>query len=116
MDLNRLSLRKIREVRDRIDRSIDLAAKGILALRKLPIDRVPPAMKARVLEMMSKASALEKNLAEDTDAMLRKLARSPLLDPDPEAEAHKEERLEKLKQLNAMYPGMSKGRTTQRRP
>jgi 5-methylcytosine-specific restriction endonuclease McrA len=45
LDLNRLSLLRLRGIRNRIANCAKEAAQGILALRRLPIDRLPPEIK-----------------------------------------------------------------------
>jgi hypothetical protein len=105
LDLNRLSLRRLREIRDRLSACTRLAEEGIMGLRRLPIDRMPPDIKGKVLSAINRAVSAEAVITGEIDSVLRQHARSPLLDPDPDADAHATERIARLRQMEALYPG-----------
>ncbi|MGC1407941.1 MAG: HNH endonuclease signature motif containing protein [Acetobacteraceae bacterium] len=105
MDLNRHSLLRLRQIRNRVAGSVQEAAEGIMALRRLPIDRLPLEIKGKVVTTLQHAISAERTIAETIDSVLRERARSPLIDPDPEAEAHTRERIGRLEQMEALHPG-----------
>jgi hypothetical protein len=88
LDLNRLSLRRLREIRDRLSECHSLVVEGVLGLRKFPIDRLPPNVKGAAFRAINRAGAAGIQIADDIDSLLRDYAHSPLIDPDPESQIH----------------------------
>jgi HNH endonuclease len=105
LDLNRLALRRLRDLRERLIKCDRVVAEGILGLRNLHIDQLPQSIKGKAARAVSNVSKVADQIADDIDALLREHARSPLVDPDPEADARAKERATKLKNLEALYPG-----------
>lgn len=105
IDLNRLALRKLREIRRRLTECDKLVAEGVVALRKFHIDQLPPHVKRKVAGTIAKASAVASQMRDDIDNLLRKYARSPLIDPDPDGEARAKARSKKLSDLRILFPG-----------
>jgi len=83
LDLNRLGLRRLREIRERLTQHHNLVVQGVLGLRKFPIDRLPLRVRGAAFRSIQQASRAEVELADSIDSLLREYARSPLIDPDP---------------------------------
>jgi hypothetical protein len=105
IDLNRLSLRKLRDIRKRLTDCYPLVAEGVLALRAIHIDRLPKHVKGSAAGTIVKAVLLADQMAEEIDGLLRRFARAPLIDPDPEAEKRAQERFANLNDLKILLPG-----------
>jgi hypothetical protein len=107
LDLNRAMLRRLRNLRERLAVCDEFVAEGILALRRVRIDQLPKPTRVNVIRYREQAIAAEAVLAGYIDSLLRKQARSALLDtgPDPEEEARRKERLANLREQEALYPG-----------
>lgn len=106
LDLNRLALRRIREIRRRLYACERYIMEGVAALRGIHIDQLPKNIsKAQVSAGIKNADKVAEQLADDIDELLREFAKSPLLDDDPEAQARNIESAKKLKELEALYPG-----------
>jgi hypothetical protein len=105
LDLNRLSLRRLRDIRARLTACDRLVAEGVHALRRFHIDQLPQEVKGRAARTIGQFSAIADQLAADIDRVLRDYARSPLIDPDPEAEERSRDRAAKLQGIQALHPG-----------
>ena len=105
LDLNRLSLRRIRDIRGRLHKCDRLVLEGVLGLRSFHIDRLPPTVKGKAARAIRQAISMADKMADDIDTVLRNFARSPVIDSDPEFEARAEERAANMQALQALYPG-----------
>jgi len=105
VDLNRHSLLKLRRFRKRLAECEQQVAEGLLALRSFSIDQLPRELRTKALRAVQDVLAIEIRLAEEIDRILREAARSTLIDPDPNAEEAKRERLKELRKIEAMVPG-----------
>jgi hypothetical protein len=105
LDLNRQSLRRLRDIRDRLHNCERLVAEGVLGLRTFHIDRLPPTVKGRAARAIGQAVSMADKVAKDIDSVLRNFARSPLIDPDPDSDSRAQERAVKLRREQALYPG-----------
>lgn len=115
LDLNRLALRRLRGLRRRLFDCDRYVAEGIAALRRTRIDNLPKnIVKSKVVASIQKADKMAEKLADSLDDLLRDFAKSPLLDEDPEATQRLQERGTKLKDLEAMYPGIWRARRAKR--
>jgi HNH endonuclease len=110
LDLNRSSLRRLREIRERLLGALQSVETGILSLRRFPIDQLPPPVRGRVVRAVRQAEATQARLMDDVDALLREYARSPLLEEDEDAEARRHQRVESLRSIEALHPGVWRGR------
>ena len=108
--LNRLSLRKLRELRERLVKCAPLVSASVLELRKFKLDQLPPSLRGLALIAIRKAEAAQKQFAEDIDLLLRNFARSELIDPDPDVGERAEERAAELEKLKAIFPGLGEVR------
>lgn len=104
LDLNRLSLRRIREIRERLAKCDQLVLGGVRSLRDFPIDQLPTNIRAKAVGVIQNAVTAANNLRDQLDSLLRSWARSPLLDDDPEIKARTRQRLSGLRRLEAIYP------------
>jgi len=105
LDLNRLALRRLREIRERLTKCDRHVAEGVFGLRNLHIDNLPQSIKGKAVHAISRATDVADRIADDIDVLLREYAHSQLIDPDPEAASRAEERASKLEGLQALYPG-----------
>lgn len=107
LDLNRLTLRKIRDLRERLTKCDKLVAEGVRALKKFRIDQLPPNIRGAALRATAQAEEVAEKLGGEIDKLLRDYAKSELIDPEPksEAEQHKQERNAALTSMHALYPG-----------
>ena len=105
IDLNRASLRKLRQIRDRLTACDKLVAAGVLGLRRIPIDQLPTHLKGTAAAAIARASTVGGKLADEIDKLLREYARSSLIDPAPESEQRAKERATKLNDLRILYAG-----------
>jgi hypothetical protein len=105
LDLNRGMLRRLRDIRERATKCDRLASEGVLGLRHLPIDRLPPAIKGTALSRIRDAAAAGDALATAIDAILSAYASSPMLDADNETEAEHKVRMEELAAMGVLVRG-----------
>jgi hypothetical protein len=106
LDLNRYSLRRLREIRERLFECDRLVIEGVFGLRSFHIDQLPPGIRSSALRAINRASLAADQMVSNIDSLLRDYARSPLVGADAEQgpEAHAEERAVRLKQLQVLYP------------
>ncbi len=105
LDLNRLGLRRLREIRDRLAKCEIFASDGVLALRKFHIDQLPQEIKGKASRAIGDATSTQSKISQEIDDLLRSYARSPLIEADPEAEARDRDRAADLKSMEALFPG-----------
>jgi hypothetical protein len=105
LDLNRQSLRRLRDIRDRLTRCDRLVAEGVFGLRKFHIDQLPPHVKGRARSAINRAESVATQLVNKIDRLLADYAHSELIDPDPESEGRAKERAANRKRLEALFPG-----------
>jgi hypothetical protein len=110
IDLNRASLRRLREIRKRLYDAGPLVADGVSALKRFQIDQLPPSVKGKAHTAMRRMERVAEKFENDIDALLRSFARSALIDPDtdPDAETRAKGRIAKLDELQGLYPGQWK--------
>jgi HNH endonuclease len=107
LDLNRRSLQRLRDIRERLTKCDQFVAEGILGLRRFHIDQLPPHIKGRAATCINDAISVEEHLVQEIDSILRRFAHSALLglDLDKEDEKAAEDRRAKLKGMEAIHPG-----------
>ncbi|MDZ4690533.1 HNH endonuclease [Terricaulis sp.] len=110
LDLNRQSLRRVRELRMRLGLLGNQVAEGLRGLKGLKLDRLPLSLRGRALAAINNAEDVEDRLASAIDGVLESLLRSPLLDEDAEAGERAIDRAKILQQLEVMFPGAWRGR------
>jgi hypothetical protein len=105
LDLNRASLRRVRELRARLSECDQYIIEGVTALRAFPADTLPKTIRAGALRKIKEAMNVAEGLSAAIDSVLRDFAKSPLVDPDGDAKERAKERAKQLQELEAMYPG-----------
>lgn len=105
IDLNRQTLRRLREIRQRLTECDRFVVEGILALRNFHIDQLPPHVKSQAVDTIRRAVKIAETMANDIDEMLRQHAKSSLDGEDEEASDRAAERASRLRNLAALYPG-----------
>jgi hypothetical protein len=104
VDLNRASVRRLRQLRERLAKNSEYIASGIAGLRQAKIDKLPPTLRARIHYFRTNLEKAVERFEKDIDALLREHAKSELLDL-PEDKRQQTDRLESLKQTHALFPG-----------
>jgi len=110
LNLNRQSLRRLREIRSRLEICDEYVARGIMELRHFKIDQLPREIKGRTLSAIQNAGKVFDSLTNQIDEILRESAQSPLLAVDPEKAAMRDSRSEMLDNLKVLYPEKWRGR------
>lgn len=108
LDLNRQTLRRLRDLRQRLTACDRFVVAGINALRGAHIDGLPQHVKAQAAAAIRNAVTVADTLADGIDALLRDYARSNLIDDDdddPEEADRSIARAASLKALAALHPG-----------
>ncbi len=107
IDLNRLTLRRLRDIRSRLSNCDRFVLEGIAALRRLHIDQLPTGIKIQAANSIRNAIKMAESMAKGIDAVLRDYARSTLIDADEDTElvARTAERMINLKKVEGLYPG-----------
>jgi hypothetical protein len=109
VDLNRPMLRKLRELRERATQCDEYVRGGLRALRHFSLDQLPPTIRGRAVSAIADASKVGGDIVASIDELLMENGRSPLVDPDEEKKIRARERLEKLRQMEGLSPGILKG-------
>jgi HNH endonuclease len=117
IDLNRESLRRIRQLRQRLIDNEGFVGEGITALASFPIDRLGPQVRGQALAAINKALELAEKVYDDFDQLLIEFAKSNLLtDGDSEEDIQRnKERLARLKNLEGISPGSWRGRSRKKK-
>jgi hypothetical protein len=110
LDLNRQGLLRLRRLRERLEKCDAEVLGGVLALRRFPIDQLPPRIRGQAVRNIRQAVSMASQMADAIDALLRENARSQFIDPDPGSEARAKERTAKFRQREALYPGSWRAR------
>jgi hypothetical protein len=107
IDLNRASLRRLRDLRARLELSERQIEQGVRGLRQFSIDQLPPTIRVRALQFINSAIAVREDLVKAIDQALRESARSQLLEDETPTDLKEqtEERRAALKGFEALYPG-----------
>lgn len=112
LDLNRQALQRIRSLRMRAFDCHELALEGIRAIKSIRLDLFSPTFRGRVLQKIREWEGVQDQIESDIDSLLERLAKSPLLDADPEIQERAEERKKSLDSIEALHPGNWRGRQT----
>ncbi len=101
LELNRMQLRRVREIREELWQAKEYIAFGIRELGRVSIDQLDPRVRAQFLRVRKEFLDKEKYLWGQWAALLRGFGRSPLLDPDPEKKDRAKTRREYLTEIKA---------------
>jgi hypothetical protein len=105
LGLNRLSLRRLRAIRERLTECDAFVAAGVRALRHFQIDQLPKQVRGKALGSINKADIVANRLADDIDGILSAYSASPMLDKDEPNSDHVKERREALAHIQNLFPG-----------
>jgi len=100
LNLNRAMLKRLREIRNNLERSKEFISRGMRALRGRSIDKLPRNLRLQVLVSRSELEGRVNQL----NSALRSLCRSSLKDPDPDKKKRSEGRRSFLKKQRAIHP------------
>ncbi len=103
LELNRLGLRRLREIRSRLAHCEEMVLAGIRALTRFRVDQLPPEIRKSAIDAIKQIDGTQLAIAAAINDVLRDHARSPLLDNDDDP-AEKRARLKRLKGTEALYP------------
>jgi hypothetical protein len=102
LDLNRAALLKLRDIRSKLAGCEPLVAAGILGLRRVRLDLLPPAVRGAAFRAIKKAEETAQQMADGIDQILRTHARSELVDPDPKGRDRGNERAAELAKVQSV--------------
>ncbi|HEX4112902.1 MAG TPA: HNH endonuclease [Stellaceae bacterium] len=114
LELNRLSLKRIRKVRASLTKSHQYIVNGIMGLRNFPIDQLPANVRGRAVKAIDNLDRVGQRFAENVDSILQEFAKSELVDPDPDAAQRANERSEKKRAIQGLFPGQWRARPPKR--
>jgi hypothetical protein len=111
--LNRLNLRRLRNLRRRFWESNEYISFGMHELINLSVDKFPPNVRLAVLKLKSKVEDRVSFADETTKEFIEPLCRSINLDEDKEKKKQLKARMEFLKENNAIShePKTKRGKT-----
>jgi hypothetical protein len=107
--LNRHTLQKIRDVRDRLSACHVAVEASLKKIGEIRIDQLPISIRGRALKCIRDAETHGNKIPEQIDEFLREMAKSHLLDSDPEADANAADRNRDIKHLEGLHPGRWRG-------
>ena len=110
LDLNRQSLRRLRDIRRRLDDCDEVVAHGIMALRRFHIDRLPARIRGSALKAIRDVTEVAGNHQERIDYVLKAAVKSPLLDIDEGKKERRTERADIINNMQGLFPGKWRGR------
>ncbi len=105
--LNRSWLRKLRELRRRLWECEKFAEQGVMSLRKLSIDQLPPEVRARAQHAIEDAQKNFQEYKADVELILRGYAMSVLVENNDLTTEERDRRIERVKRLKSLekeYP------------
>ncbi|MEE8395682.1 MAG: hypothetical protein V3S29_06475, partial [bacterium] len=103
VNLNRPTLKRLREYRARLHKSRDFIAFGVRKLRGIRADNLPKTTRAPFIRSRDTFSKMPADADRALDWVLKDFARSPLL-PDPEIEERTTPRRRALHSYGAILP------------
>jgi HNH endonuclease len=104
IDLNRQSLRRLRELRQRLYDCDEAVTRGMQAFRGIGIDRLPPQIKGPVLAALKNAERTREAIVDAIDKVLIENSKSPYLEDDRQGDLETKARRSSLKSIDALYP------------
>jgi hypothetical protein len=104
LDLDRRTLRLLREQRARLGYSREVIDQGLRTLAQVRIDLLPRHVRSTFVKFRDQIRAQAELAQSDTDDFIRERCRSPFLEPDPDQTARTRARREHLRSINALQP------------
>jgi hypothetical protein len=117
VDLNRPSLVRLRELRQRLFDYDAYVGEGIMALSSFPLDALDPRIRTAALAAINKAMETAEKVYDDLDAALEAFSKSDILvigDTEEEKKRNQERRA-RIRELEGIYPGSWRGRKSRKR-
>lgn len=109
LDLNRPPLKELRALRQRMGRADAAIKNGVHGLRGVSVDRFPPELRARVLQVRQQVLEQAADVEAAVEGAIRDSCRSRMIDPVvPDASATKVRR-DYLKSIHALHPDPEAG-------
>lgn len=102
LDLNRLQLRRLREIRERFWNASEYLAFGIHELLKFRIDKLNPKQRFPFLKLKNKVQERYNQRSDSLNSLIRKFAKSDFLDDDPNKKERNRKRKEYLREQKAI--------------
>lgn len=112
VDLNRASLVRLREIRQKLFDYEGYVGEGIVGLAGFALDKLEPTVRARARAAINEAMKAVEEVFEDFDELLIEFAKSDLLidEKTEEDKQRNKERLARLREQEGIYPGVWRGR------
>jgi uncharacterized protein (TIGR02646 family) len=110
LDLNRQSLRRLREIRKRSLESMEFIKFGIQRLNSIKVDRVRPKERLNFLKARKQIIEMAKKYTGEENVDLRLFARSEMIDIDPDRMAANKRRRDYLKKAGVILNKKVKGK------
>jgi HNH endonuclease len=105
LDLNRHWLLRLRDIRQQLGECVKFTTHGIGALKTFPLDRLPKHVKLPAKEAIQRVVGAVLAIEDDLEVLIAEMAKSHLLDEDPEVLERAKERSKKMLGHKAIYPG-----------
>lgn len=115
LNLNRHSLMRLRDIRERLYQCDDMVVKGLMALRSYRLDQLPPQIRQSAKSAIDRIGLGAGEMADRIDNVLKLAARSPLLEDDPEKPHRMNERAQHIALGKSLFPGTWRGRETKKK-
>ncbi|THV13864.1 HNH endonuclease [Rhizobium rhizophilum] len=103
LELNRLGLRRLRDLRQRLVNCEEMVLAGIRALSRFRVDQLPPEIRKSAINAIKQLDLTQEAIATALNEVLREHARSQLLDTEDDP-VERKARLNRLKGTEALYP------------
>ncbi len=108
LNLNRQTLRRLREIRTRLAQSHSMLVRGLRSLEGVKLQSLPRETRVKFMQIRARLEERSKTVSEILDAtLLREFSRSELIDPPVEATHDAQARRRYLKAVNATLPAPS---------
>ena len=104
LDLNRRNLRRLREIREKLNKTKEYLAFGLHALISIRIDRIPREKRLQFIDVKNNLVKRDELIKDKIETVIRDLGKSPMLDEDKEKIERQKKRRDYLRQIKAITP------------
>lgn len=116
LNLNRLPLQRLRELRNRFYKASDYIAFGVQHLASIKLDLIRnPDQRLLLSDIKRKIADKSDDISEYADKLIRDFARSPLLGLDPEKKERSKRRREYLRSQEVIDSGLNIIKTSKKK-
>jgi len=105
LSLNRLSLRRIRRLRERILNCNAFVSDGMVSLLSFKLDQLPSEIRLRAKRNIEIMTRVADRFEENIETILRAAASSLLIGEDPDASRQASERASMAREMESLFPG-----------